>query len=181
MKIYTRTGDEGDTGLFGGPRVRKNDLRIEAVGAVDELNAALGVARASQPPAMIDEVLARLQNELFVLGAQLGSPKADERGVPAITAEHTAAAERDIDHFDNRLPPLTTFILPGGTAVAAQIHLARAIARRAERRVLSFMDGTPGVSLPQVLPYLNRVSDLLFTLARATNQHAGRGEQPWRK
>jgi cob(I)alamin adenosyltransferase len=181
MKIYTKTGDAGQTGLFGGPRVAKDDLRIEAYGAVDELNAALGVVRAATPPAIIDEVLRRMQHELFVIGAQLATPKPAEKGVPMISDVHIAAAERDIDHFEERLPPLKEFILPSGTAVAAQIHLARAICRRAERRVVTFSHSAADSVTPTLLAYLNRLGDLLFVLARAANQHAGRNETAWRK
>ena len=181
MKIYTKTGDAGQTGLFGGPRVAKDDLRIEAYGTVDELNAALGVVRAAMPPARIEEVLLRVQHELFVVGAQLATPKPAEKGVPMVDEAHIAAAERDIDHFEDRLPPLKEFILPGGTSVAAQIHLARAICRRAERRVVTFSSSAADSATPTLLAYLNRLGDLLFVLARAANQHAGRGEATWKK
>src|SRR4051812_12227724 len=112
MKIYTKTGDAGETGVFGGPRVPKDDLRIEAYGTVDELNAALGMVRASSPPGTIDEVLERLQHELFVAGAQLATPDPLAKGVPTIGDAHVAAAEHDIDRFEERLPPLKEFILP---------------------------------------------------------------------
>jgi cob(I)alamin adenosyltransferase len=181
MKIYTKTGDAGQTGVFGGPRVAKDDLRIEAYGAVDELNAALGTVRAALPPAKIDEVLRRVQHELFVVGAQLATPNPAEKGVPMVCEAHVAAAERDIDHFEDRLPPLKEFILPGGTVVAAQIHLARAICRRAERRVVTFSNCAADSVAPTLLAYLNRLGDLLFVLARAANQHAGRSETPWKK
>lgn len=181
MKIYTKTGDAGQTGVFGGPRVAKDDLRIEAYGTVDELNAAIGAVRAAMPPARIDEVLRRVQHELFIVGAQLATPDPAKKGVPMIADSHISAAEQDIDHFEERLPPLKEFILPGGTAVAAQIHLARAICRRAERRVVTFSaSGTESVA-PTLLAYLNRLGDLLFVLARAANQHAGRSETAWRK
>src|SRR4051794_35054223 len=117
MKIYTKTGDSGETGVFGGPRLAKDDQRIEAYGTVDELNAALGMVRATSPPAMIDEVLRRLQHELFVVGAQLATPQPGEKGVPTISEAHISAAEHDIDRFEDRLPPLKEFILPGGTPV----------------------------------------------------------------
>src|SRR5690349_15333713 len=111
MKIYTKTGDAGQTGVFGGPRVAKDDLRIEAYGTVDELNAAIGAVRAAMPPARIDEALGRVQHELFIVGAQLATPNPAEKGVPMIGDSHIAAAERDIDHFEDRLPPLKEFIL----------------------------------------------------------------------
>lgn len=181
MKIYTKTGDAGETGIFGGPRVAKDDQRIEAYGAIDELNAALGVVRSATPPAMIDEVLGRLQHELFVVGAQLATPKPEEKGVPLIGRQHIELAEQDIDHLEDRLPPLKEFILPGGTTVAAQIHLARTVCRRAERQVVSFARNSPESVTPTLLAYLNRLGDLLFVLARATNQHAGRPETAWKK
>jgi cob(I)alamin adenosyltransferase len=181
MKIYTKTGDAGETGVFGGPRLPKDDLRIEAYGTVDELNAALGMVRASSPPATIDEVIGRLQHELFVAGAQLATPDPVAKRVPMIGDDNIAAAEHDIDHFEERLPPLKEFILPGGTSVAAKIHFARAICRRAERRLVTFARSSPESVTPQLLAWLNRVGDLLFTLARATNQHAGRSETPWKK
>lgn len=181
MKIYTRTGDEGETGVFGGPRVPKDDLRIEAYGTVDELNAALGVVRAALPPPAIDEVIERLQHELFVVGAQLATPKPVEKGVPMIGQQHVTALEQLIDRCEERLPLLKEFILPGGTPLAAQIHFARAICRRAERRVVTFARTSPESATPELLAYLNRVGDLLFTLARAANQHAGRAEMPWKK
>jgi len=181
MKIYTRTGDAGETGVFGGPRVAKDDLRIEAYGTVDELNAALGIVRASQPPAKIEAVLERLQHELFVVGAQLATPKAAEKGVPMIAERHVTALEHDIDRFEDRLPPLKEFILPGATTVAAQIHFARSVCRRAERRVVTFAHSSPESVTTELLAYLNRVGDLLFTLARAANQHAGRSETAWKK
>lgn len=181
MKIYTRTGDAGETGLFGGPRVGKDDGRIETYGTIDELNAAVGVVRSLLPPAIINEVLERIQHELFIVGAELATPNAAAKRVPRITAEHVQLLERDIDHFEERLPPLKAFILPGGTPVAAQIHLARAVCRRAERRIVSFAKASPENVSPQLLAYVNRLGDLLFTLARSTNQHAGRGDVPWVK
>jgi cob(I)alamin adenosyltransferase len=181
MKIYTKTGDGGQTGLFGGPRVPKDNQRIEAYGTVDELNAAIGTVRAASPPAKIDEVLSRVQHELFVVGAQLATPEPQKKGVPMIGAGHIAAAEHDIDRLEERLPPLKEFILPGGTQVAAQIHLARGICRRAERRVVSLADRSPDSISPELLAYLNRLGDLLFVLARAANQYAGRSETAWKK
>jgi len=181
MKIYTRTGDAGETGVFGGPRVLKDDVRIEAYGTVDELNAAIGIVRASPLPAAINEVLERLQNELFVVGAQLATPSPSTKGVPMIGDQHIAALERDIDRCDEQLPPLKVFILPGGTAAAAQLHFARGVCRRAERRIVSFSHTSAESVTPQLLAYINRLGDLLFTLARATNQQAGRSDVPWQK
>lgn len=181
MKIYTRVGDAGQTGLFGGPRVSKDDIRIEAYGTVDELNAAIGVARAASPPAAIDEVLGRVQNQLFTVGAQLATPQPEEKGVPMIRVDQIRAMETDIDRFEDRLPPLKQFILPGGTNAAAKIHFARTVCRRAERRVVSFANAAPENVSSELLAYMNRLSDLLFVLARAANQHAGRGDVAWGK
>ena len=181
MKIYTRTGDAGETGLFGGPRVAKDDLRIEAYGTVDELNAALGMARSSPPPAAIDDVLQRLQHELFVVGAQLATPRPEEKRVPMIGDAHVAQLECDIDRFEEQLPPLKEFILPGGAEAAARIHFARAICRRAERRVITFARSSPESVTAALLAYLNRVGDLLFVLARAANEYASHAETAWNK
>ena len=181
MKIYTRAGDTGQTGLYGGPRVSKDDLRIESYGTVDELNASLGVIRSMPPPGTIDEVLERIQNELFTVGAQLATPSPAEKGVPMIGESHVAQLESDIDRFDEQLPPLSVFILPGGTGAASMIHLARTICRRAERRIVSFGADAPESVTKDLLAYMNRLSDLLFVLARATNQHAGRGDVAWKK
>ncbi|MBL9124474.1 MAG: cob(I)yrinic acid a,c-diamide adenosyltransferase [Planctomycetaceae bacterium] len=181
MKIYTRTGDEGETGLYGGPRVRKDDPRIEAYGTVDELNALLGVARAETLPAEVDELLARLQNELFDLGGELASPDPDARQTRFVTAERIAALESSIDHFEAGLAPPKQFILPGGVRGAALVHQARTVCRRAERRLITLArDPQAAVSLLAVV-YLNRLSDLLFVVARSINAEAGQGDVPWVK
>ena len=179
MKIYTKTGDGGETSLFGGGRVPKDDARVEAYGAVDELNAALGVARSLAPVPEIDGELARIQAELFAVGAELATP-VDARargGLPGVRGEWAEALERQMDRWDAELPPLTAFILPGGTPVAAALHVARATCRRAERRAvalahLAHID-------PAVVIYLNRLSDFLFEAARAANLRAGVAETPW--
>ena len=181
MNIYTKTGDEGTTGLFGGPRVRKNDPRIEAYGTVDELNAALGMVRAAGLPAEFDRVVARVQNELFDLGAELATPNPGKMGTATIGALQIAALEQEIDDWDAKLPPLKQFILPGGTATAAGAHFARTVCRRAERRVLTLGEQPGGSIRYEVVIYLNRLSDWLFVLARAINAAAGRGDEPWRK
>lgn len=182
MKIYTKTGDEGETGLYGGPRVRKDHLRIEAFGAVDELNALLGMARCEplddHSGGEIDSLLARIQSELFDLGAELATPDPQRRGTKLITAEHVARLETAIDECDARLPPLKAFILPGGVRAAALLHVARTVCRRAERRVVSLAAIEP-ISADLVV-YLNRLSDLLFVLARLVNQTAGRPDVLWR-
>lgn len=179
MKIYTRTGDAGQTSLFGGQRVGKDDLRVEAYGAVDECNAALGLAVSACSDAALKAQLQQLQRELFDLGADLatpdGSPGADRiRRVEPAAVQRLEAA---IDQATQELPPLTQFILPGGTQAASALHLARTLARRAERAVVK-LERAEAVN-HQCLVYLNRLSDLLFTLARLANHRAGRPEPTW--
>jgi len=181
MKIYTKTGDAGQTGLFAGARVAKDDPRIEAVGTVDELNAAMGVARAADVPAQLDAVLAALQNELFDVGAELATPEPEKAKILRTTAEQIARLETLIDQHEAGLEPLTQFILPGGTSAAAQLHLARTICRRAERRVLTLAGASQQPVSPQLLAYLNRLGDLLFVLARSANHAAGHDEPKWQK
>jgi cob(I)alamin adenosyltransferase len=179
MKIYTRTGDRGETGLFGGPRVKKSDARVEAYGDVDELNAALGAARAVLEDPEIDGQLALVQDELLCVGAELATP-ADARARPAIPPVQARWAERleqAMDAWDRELPSLRQFVLPGGTPAGAALHLARCVCRRAERRVVALAADVPVV--PEVLAYLNRLSDLLFVAARLANHRAGRDEPLW--
>jgi cob(I)alamin adenosyltransferase len=181
-KIYTRRGDDGSTGLFGGPRVRKDDLRVGAYGEVDELNSALGVAREELLAPAQKDILAivdALQSELFTLGAELATPQADKapRDVPHIGAEMVARMEKDIDRFTAELPEMRQFILPGGSRAGAALHLCRTVCRRAEREAVR-LAREEAVS-PHVLAYLNRLSDLLFVLARAANLRAGGREIPW--
>lgn len=179
MKIYTKTGDGGDTGLFGGPRVRKTDARVEAYGEVDELNAALGVVRALVEDPELDRHLARIQDELFCVGAELATPhEARARSaIPPVEAAWATRLEGAIDGWETELPPLRQFILPGGTRTAAALHLARCVCRRAERRVVALASQAEVV--PEVLVYLNRLSDLLFVAARVANHRARRRETPW--
>lgn len=179
MKIYTKTGDQGDTGLFGGPRVRKDHLRIEAYGSVDELNAVLGLVRSESPPAEIDSLLKSIQNSLFNLGAELASPDPARMGVAVVGPAQAQALERAIDLYEARLPPLKTFILPGGCRAAAQMHLARTVCRRAERRLVA-LAAAESISGDLVV-YLNRLSDLLFMLARELNRLSGHGDMAWQK
>ncbi|HVU87437.1 MAG TPA: cob(I)yrinic acid a,c-diamide adenosyltransferase [Pirellulales bacterium] len=179
MKIYTKTGDTGETGLFGGPRVPKDAPRIEAYGTVDELNAVLGLARAEALPSDIDLLVARIQNELFDLGAELATPDPQAKSMAMLNAGSIAALEQAIDRHEAQLAPLRQFILPGGTRAAALLHLARTVCRRAERRLVT-LAATEQIG-PTLLVYLNRLSDLLFVLARATNQSAGRADVPWQK
>lgn len=179
MKIYTKTGDTGETGLFAAGRVRKDDPRIEAYGSVDELNSFLGLARAEALPAEVDALVARIQNQLFELGAELATPDPAKRGADAISGDEVAGLEAAIDAHEERLEPLKTFILPGGTPGAAALHVARSVCRRAERRTIALLN-TPGEDVsPLAVVYLNRLSDLLFVLARYVNHQAGRGDVPW--
>jgi len=173
-KIYTRTGDDGTTGLGDGSRVPKDDARVEAYGTVDELNSAIGVVLAVPSlPANIREALTEIQHELFDLGGELCIP-----GHRVITSEHVARLERTLDAFNESLPPLKEFVLPGGGPGAAACHLARAIARRAERRVWTLAKAQPVA--PEVAQYLNRLSDLLFVLARTLARQESGGEVLWR-
>ena len=178
MRIYTRTGDDGNTGLYGGGRVSKDDVRIEAYGTVDELNAALGIVRKPDLPAEVDEVLQAVQNELFSLGAELATPQPDEHGTQLVDQEKIKQLETYIDRFDGSLPPLTQFILPSGSQAASALHLARCICRRAERRVVTLNGQNTHVS-PLVVEYLNRLGDLLFVLTRVVNARQGIADQPW--
>jgi cob(I)alamin adenosyltransferase len=176
MKIYTKTGDAGETGLFGGPRVSKAHSRIEAFGTVDELNSHLGLIRTLPAAAEYDAMLRRIQCELFDLGAQLATPQAAKE---RITAAHVESLEAAIDACDARLPPLQSFILPTGTPVAAAMHVARTVCRRAERRVVT-LAAEPGTSIPaNAIEYLNRLGDLLFVLARSANRRDAVADDPW--
>jgi cob(I)alamin adenosyltransferase len=181
MKIYTKTGDSGETGLFRGPRVRKDAARIEAYGTVDELNAVLGVVRTANLPGEIDLLLGRIQHHLFDLGAELATPDAAAQGMAMISEAHIRSLEDAIDHHEAQLPPLRTFILPGGTPAAAEMHLARTICRRAERRLVTLAAIEAEQISPSLVVYLNRLSDLLFVLARAVNAAAGCHDVSWDK
>lgn len=181
MTIYTRTGDSGETGLFGGGRVPKDHARVEAYGEVDELNSAIGVARATTPVPFFDELLQTIQRDLFALGGQLATP--DPAKVQA-ALQKAAVSEASVRHFeevmdraDQELPELRAFVLPAGTPKAAALHLARTICRRAERRVVAL---SHSAEVPDLfVTYLNRLSDLLFTLARLANHQGGAGEVTW--
>jgi cob(I)alamin adenosyltransferase len=179
VKIYTKTGDGGETGLFGGPRVRKSDPRVEAYGDVDELNAAIGAVRAGVEDPEIDAQLALVQSELFCVGAELATPHGTKArsAIPPVSGEWMARLERAMDAWDAELPPLTRFVLPGGTRTAAALHLARTVCRRAERRAVAL---SADVELdPAVVAYLNRLSDFLFVAARLANRRARRDEPVW--
>lgn len=179
MKIYTRTGDDGTTGLYGGGRVPKNDLRVEAMGAVDEFNAQLGVTRTLGLPQNYDAILEVLQNQMLDLGAEIATPDAVERGTDFIQSKHVEQLEKWIDHFDAGLAPLQNFILPGGTPAAAALHLARCVARRAECHMVALT--IVGQLRPLAAIYMNRVSDLLFVLARSINADKGQPDVAWQK
>jgi cob(I)alamin adenosyltransferase len=181
MKIYTRSGDEGDTGLFGGGRVPKDHPRVAAYGDVDELNSALGVARATAPADFFDPLLESVQRDLFAIGGHLATP--DPERVTSALEKATLSElrvvefERAIDQADEELPPLRAFVLPAGTPKAAALHLARTVCRRAERSVVHLAQEAPVHEL--FIVYLNRLSDLLFTLARLANHRAGLGDRTW--
>ncbi|HEX8234192.1 MAG TPA: cob(I)yrinic acid a,c-diamide adenosyltransferase [Caulobacteraceae bacterium] len=180
-KIYTRTGDGGDTGLATGARVRKTDLRVSAYGDVDEANACVGLARLhTADDEALDPLLARIQNELFDLGADLATPQEGVKGwepLRIIDAQVTRL-EADLDRLNEDLPPLDSFVLPAGSPVAAALHLARTVARRAERSAVALQDSGEQVT-PAALKYLNRLSDLLFVAARYANKGAS-GDVLWR-
>jgi cob(I)alamin adenosyltransferase len=181
MKIYTRTGDQGDTGLFGGGRVAKDHPRVAAYGDIDELNSVLGVVRATEPTSLFDNVLETIQRDLFSIGGQLAAPD------PAPVARALAKAdladtrvrelEDIIDQSESELPPLRAFVLPAGTPKAAALHQARTVCRRAERAVVHLARENPVPS--QFIVYLNRLSDLLFTLARLANHRGGTSDATW--
>jgi len=177
--IYTKTGDGGETGLFGGGRVAKDHPRVDAYGEVDELNAAIGVARSLGLDPELDALLLPIQAQLFTLGSVLATPPQTkaEKTIPKIQPAWSEAMELAIDKFDRELPSLRQFILPGGTPTASALHLARTICRRAERRVVALTRANEVE--PKVLVYLNRLSDLLFTMARISNHRAGFPDIPW--
>lgn len=178
MKIYTRTGDQGTTSLFSGGRVPKHHLRVESYGTVDELNSVLGLARAHQPSQATDAALARIQHQLFNLGADLATPlDAKSQHVVRMDAESIRWLEESIDQMMAELPALTYFILPGGSPAGATLHIARTVCRRAERLVAALQEAEAVGE--HALPYLNRLSDYLFALARWENQQAGIPEEKW--
>jgi cob(I)alamin adenosyltransferase len=180
MRIYTRTGDKGETGLMDGSRVGKDHLRVAAGGDVDEVNAVLGLARSQAPPPELDALLREVQRDLFALGALLADPTArvsSQRQKAAVSAAQVERLEQAIDQREATLPRLTAFILPGGSPLGACLHLARTVCRRAERSVVAL--ARLEALDPQAVVYLNRLSDLLFVLARHENQRAGHPEDRW--
>lgn len=179
MKIYTKTGDDGTTGLFSGGRVTKTHPRVEAYGTADELNSVIGVARTHDITEQADAWLERVQNQLFYLGADLATPQdAASDHVVRIDEDAINWLEQTIDEMTDALPPIKHFVLPGGTTGAAQLHVARTVCRRAERCVVTLMTHEPIGDLP--MRYLNRLSDWLFTLARWENHQQGVSEAKWR-
>ena len=179
MRIYTKTGDEGLTGLFDGTRVSKADPRVDAYGEVDELNAWLGLVRANRPPGDIDGALTDIQRDLFALGALLADPRhaiAKRVEKAQLTDADVTRLERAIDDFEAGLPPLRRFILAGGSPAGAMLHLSRTVCRRAERRIVAL--GRETVD-PVAVTYINRLSDLLFVMARVVNHRAGVPETEW--
>lgn len=176
MKIYTKTGDTGETGLFAGGRVPKDDVRLHAYGTVDELNSILGLAIASNIHPDLAAFMQRIQRELFTVGADLATPlDASPEWIHRLNGKFTEQLEHDIDKFEEELPPLTNFILPGGTQAAAFLHQARTVCRRAERWVVSIKEDVN----PHVIVYLNRLSDWLFVLSRVENIRSGVEETIW--
>jgi len=181
MKIYTRTGDEGTTGLIGGQRLPKSDPRLQTYGTLDELNAAIGLATSLLPAttSQLLDPLRQIQSDLFTLGSHLACPDpAHADKLPKFSEDRITQLEQQIDAADAILPPLHQFILPGGAPAAAHLHLARTICRRAERLLAGFTASHPAP--PLALPYLNRLSDWLFTQARLINQLSGIPDLPWR-
>jgi cob(I)alamin adenosyltransferase len=179
MKIYTKTGDTGNTRLFDGTKVRKYDQRVDAYGAVDELNAFIGAAASFLVDATLLDLLVNIQKDLFSVGAQLADPgfKDQSRAKFKLSAERITALENEIDRFEMELPPLRHFILSGGGQAGAMLHVARTVCRRAERRVVSLSEKVE--VNPDVIVYLNRLSDFLFVIARVINHRQGKQEIPW--
>ena len=187
MKLYTRRGDNGLTDLYGGRRVSKDSLRVEAYGTVDELNSLIGLVRCSSGPASVLEPLASIQSRLFEIGADLATPEDDAeegesqkrkaRSVPRVSDDHVAELEGWIDHASGAAPAMTHFVLPGGTELASRLHVARCVCRRAERLCVALAHAEPLGEA--VVTYLNRLSDLLFAMARQANAEAGVADVPW--
>lgn len=178
FRIYTRTGDKGETGLFGGKRIAKDDIRIEAYGTVDELNAHMGVVADQVPDDVLTSFLRQIQSDLFTLGSHLAKDPDKDLPLPALPLVRIAEMETMMDAWDELLPPLTNFILPGGHLTVSAIHLARCVCRRAERRVIT-LDHAQGVD-QEIIKYLNRLSDFLFMLGREISRREGAEEIIWK-
>jgi cob(I)alamin adenosyltransferase len=179
MKIYTKSGDAGQTSLYGGQRVSKADARVEAYGTVDETNALLGVVRSTGAPPGIDALLEQIQNDLFVVGGELACPpeRVATLGMPLIDEPRALSLEQAIDRFEAELEPLRSFVLPGGSVTSSALHHARAVCRRAERLVVLLAQSSE--VRPELIVYLNRLSDLLFVMARYANHVAQVADVPW--
>ncbi|MGD9126330.1 MAG: cob(I)yrinic acid a,c-diamide adenosyltransferase [Planctomycetia bacterium] len=180
MKIYTRNGDEGKTDLLGGDRIEKDAQRLHVCGTLDELNSVLGLARAEKLPEPVDQLLHKVQKQLFHVGAELACPSPNETGATLGRADQTVDLELEIDRYSKTLPPLKDFILPGGTRATAMLHLARTVCRRAEREHVTLARAESQCINPAITSYLNRLGDLLFVLARVVNQEANCPDTPWR-
>jgi cob(I)alamin adenosyltransferase len=181
MKIYTKTGDGGETGLFGGERVSKSSLRIKAYGTIDELNSFTGIAAIETADAEITELLNTIQNQLFTVGSDLAAPDTEKnrkKGIPRVPEEFYLKAEQAIDYFESKLEPLKNFILPGGSRGAAYLHICRTVARRAEREVVE-LNKTENTG-DNIIIYLNRLSDLFFVLSRYENKMSGIPDVVWK-
>ncbi len=188
MKIYTGTGDDGKTALMGGKRVSKSDPRVESYGNVDELNSIIGLCVSmGHVPENIKKILTTIQHLLFVIGGELANPaslkeneKKDKNPLPTITENHVKWIEKNIDDLSTQLPPLRSFILPGGHQSASFLHFCRAVCRRTERSVVKLLDNEEDIN-PNILIFLNRLSDLFFIMARYVNQYHGIKDIPWHK
>jgi cob(I)alamin adenosyltransferase len=181
MKIYTKTGDAGTTGLFGGPRVAKDDPRICAYGSVDELNAVIGVARATGLSNELDSLLSSIQHQLFSIGAELATPNPEQHDLKWDAGSHVEQMEQAIDKLETHLKPLRNFILPGGSTQAAHLHIARTVCRRTEREIVCFSRDRNVSDASHIVVFLNRLSDLLFVMARFANHEAGVEDVQWLK
>ncbi|PHR85967.1 MAG: ATP:cob(I)alamin adenosyltransferase [Blastopirellula sp.] len=179
MKIYTKTGDSGQTGLYRGQRVSKDSLRISAIGDADETCAFLGLVLTEELPEQIATILTRIQGELFCLGAELASEDPSAAGTNFLTLAHIGQMESEIDSLEERLPQMTAFILPGGSKAGGLLHVARAVCRRLERTIVGLKQSDTGASMEIAIQYVNRLSDLLFVMSRSVNQHLGRQEITW--
>ncbi len=182
MKIYTKTGDTGETGLFGGERVSKNSVRIEAYGTVDELNSIIGLTITECNSEEIKTLLQKIQNKLFVLGSDLATPDSEKNkklNISRVTPDFAAEIENSIDYFTSQLEELRNFILPGGSKGASMLHVCRTICRRAERRVIAIDDGISISS--DIIIFLNRLSDLFFVLSRFENKVSGIPDITWKQ
>lgn len=177
MRIYTKTGDQGKTGLLGGKRISKSQPRIAAIGDIDELNAIIGVVLSFEMPKKEKIILERVQENLFIIGANLASPKKNPH-VPVFPEKETEKLEKEIDNISEKLPELRNFILPGGSKSASLLHLARAVCRRAERSIVKIFEKEK--NLPDFIPYINRLSDYLFVLALSENKRMKVKETVWK-